>query len=294
VLAAAPAAAGPNQHMSISTSAPTLATTIKVNNVALQVRRTGAGTPFIWGHGLLSSMETEDALGWLAWPEHPPGIELVRYDARGHGGSGASRDADSYAWPGLGADMLGLANGIGAERFIAGGASMGCATALHAALAAPARVKAMLLMLAPTLWEKRVAQRRLYQRAGKLGGVAGARLIGMLTNPDAHRLLPPWLIAQSPAMAAAIAQGMDKADPATVADVFYGASNSDLPPRATLAALAHIPALIISWADDPSHPVSTSQELHRLLPASSLFVARNVEEVRQIPGRIRDFIAAQA
>ncbi len=278
----------------MSIIAPASHTTIQVNQVALQVRRSGAGTPFIWGHGLLSSMETDDALGWLAWPAHPPGIELVRYDARGHGGSGASRDAGSYAWPGLGADMLGLADAIGAERFIAGGASMGCATVLHAALAAPWRVKAMLLMLAPTLWEKRVAQRRLYQRASKLGGVAGARLIGMLTNPEAHRLLPPWLLAQSPAMAAAIAQGMGKADPATVADVFYGASNSDLPPRPALAALAHIPTLVVGWADDPTHPESCSQELHRLLPASSIFIARTVDQVQQIPGRIHDFIAAQA
>jgi 3-oxoadipate enol-lactonase len=272
----------------------TITTTLHVNKVALQVRRTGAGTPFIWGHGLLSSMETEDALGWHAWPEHPPGIELVRYDARGHGGSGVPRDAGGYAWPGLGKDMLALADAIGAGRFIAGGASMGCTTALHAALAAPERVKALLLMLAPTLWEKRVAQRRLYQRAGKLGGVAGARLIGMLTNPDSHRLLPPWLITQAPAMAAAISQSMAKADPATVADVFYGAANSDLPPRPALAALAGIPTLIIAWADDPTHPLSTSQELHRLLPGSTLFVARNLEEVRAIPERIRAFAAEQA
>ena len=273
---------------------PASSTTIDINKVALHVRRRGAGMPFLWGHGLLSSMDTEDALGWLTWPEHPPGIELVRYDARGHGASQPTRDAASYAWPGLGKDMLALADAIGAERFIAGGASMGCTTALYAALAAPERIQAMLLMLAPTLWEKRVAQRRLYQRAGKLGGVAGARLIGMLTNPGAHRLLPPWLLAQSPAMAAAIAQGMGKADPATVADVFYGAANSDLPPRAALAALAGIPTLIIAWADDPTHPVSSSMELHRLLPASSLFVARNVDEVRSIPERIREFALQHA
>jgi 3-oxoadipate enol-lactonase len=278
----------------MSNSATPASHTIHVNKVALQVRRSGAGTPFIWGHGMLSSMETEDALGWLAWQEHPPGIELVRYDARGHGGSGVPRDAGGYAWPGLGADMLALADAIGATRFIAGGASMGCATALHAALAAPERVQAMLLMLAPTLWEKRVAQRRLYQRAGKLGGVAGARLIGMLTNPDAHRLLPPWLIAKSPGMAAAIANGMGKAEPATVADVFYGAAHSDMPPRPALAALAGIPALIIAWADDPTHPESSSQELHRLLPGSSLFVARNVEDVRSIPERIRAFALQHA
>ena len=275
----------------MTTSTPA---TFQIDNITLQARIAGTGTPFIWGHGLLSSMETEDAIGWFDWPAHPAGVALVRYDARGHGASGASRKADSYTWSGLAQDMLGVADQLQAERFIAGGASMGCASALQLALMAPQRVKALVLLLAPTLWEKRVAQRRLYQRAAKLGGVAGARLIGMLTNPEAHRLLPPWLIEAAPAMAAAIAQGMGKPEPATIANVFYGAANSDLPPRAELAALAHIPALIITWADDPSHPVSSSQELHRLLPQSELFVARNVDDVRQIPARLQAFAALHA
>jgi 3-oxoadipate enol-lactonase len=267
---------------------------IDIDALPLQVSTRGEGTRFLWAHGLLSSMETEDAMGWFDLPQHPTGIALVRYDARGHGGSAAPRDAEGYTWPGLSADMLGLADALGAERFIAGGASMGCATTLYTALAAPQRVKAMLLMLAPAVWEKRVAQRRLYQRAGKLGGVAGARLIGMLTNPDAHRLLPPWLIDAAPGMAAAIAQGMGKPALATIADVFYGAANSDLPPRAELAALADIPTLIVAWTDDPTHPLSSSLELHRLLPASTLFVARNIADVQSIPLRLQEFAAAHA
>jgi 3-oxoadipate enol-lactonase len=269
-------------------------TTIHLERAALQTRISGEGTPFIWAHGLLSSMETEDALGWFDWPQPAPGILLVRYDARGHGGSGAARKADNYTWPSMARDMLAVADALPAGRFIAGGASMGCGCALHVALAEPERVQALVLLLAPTFWEQRVAQRRLYQRAAKLGGVAGTRLIGMLTNPEARKLLPPWLIEQSPAMAAAIAHGMGQVEPATVANVFYGAAHSDLPPRAALAALAHIPALIVGWSDDPTHPESSSQELHRLLPASELFVARNVNDVSNIAVRIRDFVAAQA
>jgi len=56
--------------------------------------------------------------------------------------------------------------------------------------------------------------------------------------------------------------------------------------------LAGIPAIIFGWEGDPTHPVSTAQELHRLLPQSELFIARGYEEFKTIPERMRKFVAA--
>jgi pimeloyl-ACP methyl ester carboxylesterase len=52
-------------------------------------------------------------------------------------------------------DVLELCDELGLEDVALGGISMGAAVALHAALLAPARVRAMLLFAPPTAWETR-------------------------------------------------------------------------------------------------------------------------------------------
>jgi len=123
-------------------------------DVSLNVRITGEGTPFIWAHGLMFSIEGEDKLGF-EWDSFPKNIKLVRYDARGHGKSEPSYKPEDYHWRNLGQDMLALADAIGAEKVISGGASMGCATTIYAALQAPERMKAMVLVCPSTIWETR-------------------------------------------------------------------------------------------------------------------------------------------
>ncbi len=92
--------------------------------VELNVEITGEGTPFIWAYGLMSSIEAENASGFEGdcCPEH---IQLMRYDARGHGKSQPSYKEEDYHWSNLSQDMLAIANAIGAEQFIAGGGSLG-------------------------------------------------------------------------------------------------------------------------------------------------------------------------
>jgi hypothetical protein len=60
--------------------------------------------------------------------------------------------------------------------------------------------------------------------------------------------------------------------------VFRGAALSDLPPRAQLAGIAQ-PALILAWAGDPGHPLSTAEDLLAVLPDSELRVAQSPEDV---------------
>ena len=58
-----------------------------------------------------------------------------------------------------------------------------------------------------------------------------------------------------------------------------GVASSDLPPRECLSDLAGIPSLIVSWVGDRIHPVSSAEELHRLLPGLSfllLMILRNL------------------
>jgi len=118
---------------------------------------------FQWGHGLTSSMAQEDRAGLALWRRFGDGWEVVRFDARGHGSSSGVPGASQCRWDALAADRLALADALGHRRLVAGGASMGAATALHLAVRAPERVEALVLMIPPTAWATRRAQADRYR-----------------------------------------------------------------------------------------------------------------------------------
>ena len=234
---------------------------------------------FVWGHGLTSSRAKEDRTGLFSW-EVPQGWELVRYDAAGHGDSAVTdRDPARYGWERLAGDMLDLAP----EIFVAGGASMGCATTLYAALQAPQRVEAMVLVIPPTAWETRAAQREMYEASAHIAETYG---LARLRELAAERPVPaifeghPELSEYDPQI-----------DEDLLATVLRGAASSDLPTGDVLASFAQ-PALILAWDTDPAHPVSTANALHEALPSSTLHVADTLDEVRTWPALVREFLTS--
>ena len=264
------------------------------NEADLHVQVTGHGTPLVWAHGLMSSIETENTLGWFGWNDPPDAIRLIRYDARGHGASSAPHGTDAWHWRNLGADMLAVADTTDAPCFIAGGMSMGCASAIHAAVEAPGRIRGLILAMPPMIWESRAAQREMYRRIAQRGIEADGRAMAKLMSRDLARTLPPWLTDASPGIAASLAIGVRALERRIIPDLFHGAAISDLPPRASLDAIAHVPALILGWTGDTTHPIQAAHELHRLLPNSTLHIAASHEEFLQFPGHIRAFAASQA
>jgi pimeloyl-ACP methyl ester carboxylesterase len=79
---------------------------------------------------------------------------------------------------------FGIADQLGLERFVAGGVSLGCATALYAALVAPQRISALILGTPPTAWETRAAQAALYEQMAALVEARGTA--ALLPNAQAH------------------------------------------------------------------------------------------------------------
>ena len=169
-----------------------------MRDIEFNTRIGGSGMPMIWGHGLMGSMDSEQRLGWFGWEQSHPGVQLLRYDARGHGASEASYTAESYTWPNLADDMLALADALGAQHFIAGGASMGCVSALMAALAAPQRVRGLVLVFVPNLWEARAAQARSYRLSALQGRLLGGKGLAWWLGRAMPERLPPWLLAAQP------------------------------------------------------------------------------------------------
>jgi 3-oxoadipate enol-lactonase len=263
---------------------------LRLRELQFNVRIAGSGVPMIWGHGLLGAMDSEQRLGWFGWERLPGGVQLVRYDARGHGASEASCTPGSYTWANLAQDMLALADAMAAKAFIAGGASMGAVTALSAALAAPERVRGLVLVFVPNLWEARAAQARSYRISALEGRLLGGRGLAWKMGRAMPERLPHWLLAAQPDVIPIFKSGIGRIKAGTLWHLLRGAALSNLPPRETLARIAGIPATILTWTGDPAHPLPMAEEVHRLLPRSELFIARDYGEFQNFQQRIATFL----
>lgn len=217
----------------------------------------------VWGHALMANMAVDEAAALVDFRLLSKQMRLLRYDARGHGQSPGSDKEQDYRWPALAADMLSLADKHSPdEPVILGGASMGCATALEAALSSPERVRALVLVLPPTGGEKRIAQKKKYKTiatAQRLLGNWPYKLVAKLPlpAPPAHERLKRLSMASIRSLAEADLKLMNAA--------LAGASQSDLPTAESLQAL-NIPCAILTWEGDDSHPPESAEYLARHLP----------------------------
>src|SRR5690606_33527094 len=76
---------------------------------------------------------------------------LLLYDARGHGASDGPAEPAGYTWDTLGQDLTGMIAFAGEARAIVGGASMGAAASLWAAIEQPEQVRGLVLIAPPPL-----------------------------------------------------------------------------------------------------------------------------------------------
>ena len=241
----------------------------------------GHGPVFVWGHGLTSSRASEDRLPLIRWGTITEADrQVLRYDAAGHGETGGPPEPATYEWPQLATDLLGLLDELGLDRVDAGGASMGCASTLHAAVRAPERFDRLVLVIPPTAWDTRAAQSDLYRAGADLAEQHGKAA---------------WLAAAAEAPRIPMFEDLPPVPPAAdiaedlLPSVLRGAAASDLPAPEAIAALDHR-ALILAWVADPGHPVSTAERLHELLPNSDLQVARELTDLFTWSATMAEFL----
>ena len=252
-----------------------------MSDLSFSILGDGDREPFVWAHGLTSSRANEDTGGLFDWtPVVDGGRRVVRYDARGHGQTGGPPDPAAYRWPQLAADLLALLDDLGIERTSAGGASMGCATLLHAAWRAPERFDRLVLVIPPTAWGTRADQADQYEGSARYveaeGKAAWMTVAGEAPRPAIFADLPPFPFT------ADIPEDL-------LPSVLRGAATSDLPPASAVAAIAQ-PTLVLAWSGDPGHPESTAQRLAELLPDADLHVATRIGEVLGWPAQVASFL----
>ena len=261
--------------------------TCEIRGCEIAFERSGTGVDVVWGHGLTQSRALEDQHGLFDWSTLPASV--LRYDARGHGESESTVDLDGYSWQQLAEDQLELVSALGVGSYVAGGASMGCATALHAAVMAPDRITALVLVIPPTGWEARAGQAEVYEQGAKAVEAFG---VEPLIKAGAA-MPPPDPFVDDPDYRPRRADGLRSWDPVRLAQALRGATRAQLPDRDRIATLT-CPTLILGWTGDAVHPVATIEELAVLMPHADVHVASTSEQLATWTTRVSGFLQAVA
>jgi pimeloyl-ACP methyl ester carboxylesterase len=228
----------------------------------------GEGIPVVLLHGLTATRRYV-VMGSRALERS--GHRVVAYDARGHGASTPPDDGEAYGYDVLTTDLVAVLDGLGIERAVLAGASMGAHTILRAALDVPERV-AGLVAITPAYDpvdhddDGRLARWDRLSDGLREGGVESF-VAAYGEHPDA------------------------------VADALRAVPRAR--PFADLHALEAIecPAVVVASRDDadPGHPLAVGEAYARLLPDATL----EVEDEGRSPlawqgGQLSKVIAALA
>lgn len=259
--------------------------TFEVDSATLAASIDGQGPAFIWAHALTSSRRREERRSVFDVSAIADDFTVVRYDARGHGESNGLPVQEHYDWSRMADDLVSIIDQLDARPALAGGASMGAATSLWAALTHPQHLRGIVLATPPAAWEAKPERADGWRRGAHIAEKYGA---DELTRRTAGA--PP------PAIYAGETDVRDTASDipeALLPSVLRGAADSDLPDAAALARI-DTPALILAWRGDPDHPVETAERLHESLPHSQLHIADDLAATRSWTDLVRAFLRSSA
>lgn len=213
-------------------------------------------------------------------------FRVVRYDLRGHGASPVP--PGPYDIADLGADLLGVLDGLGVEQADLAGLSIGGLVSMWVSANTPARVRRLILCCtspwfgSPESWLERAA---MVRREG-MTSVADT-VVGRWFTPR---------FAASHADEVANMRAMIAATPAGgYASCCEVVAKTDL--RPSLSAI-RAPTLVIAGAQDPAVSVEQATQLAAAIPDARLAVVQdashlaNVEQPDEVTGLMLDALPA--
>lgn len=204
------------------------------------------------------------------------GYRVITVDMLGHGASDQPHDMTQYSMQQFGADVIALLDHLGLAQAVVGGTSLGANVALEAAVAAPARIRALVL-------EMPVLENALPAAAAAFVPLAIAlrvslrsmRLVAALARkiPRTHYLVDVMLdfVRRDPAASLAVLDGLT-----------FGRI---APPIELRRALPHT-ALVIGHPSDPIHPFSDADRVARELAHARIVEASSIVEWRLRPSHL--------
>ena len=239
---------------------------------------------FVWAHDLLSCVDHENTVRMFDWAPVEQAARMVRYDARGHGRAEAQYVDRAYRWSALVDDMI---RAPGEGPFVGGGIGMGAATALSAAVRAPRRLAALVLVAPPAGWQWRYDRadeyERLAQEVEQRGAVALAESWPVVGQPG-------FLTDRFDGPAELLTRHLFGMDPHALPCILRGAALSDLASPDEVHEVI-VPTLILAWDGDDGHPLCVAEELASLMIQGELHVAEDREALARWPHLVRRFLA---
>lgn len=228
------------------------------NQIRLGYEISGEGPAILLGHSLLCSTRMWDGIA----PELAKNYTVINIDARGHAGSTAP---GPFTLDDLAQDWIAIMDKENIQNAILCGLSMGGMTAMRAALIAPERVRAMILMdtsAEPELMQKRIeyaAMLEILLRFGHLNPLY--KVIGKI-------MLSKTTIRERPQMALDLYPVFKQHDPHQLQHAVRAViDRHDLLSR---IPEIHTPTLVLVGEEDTATPPFRSERLASALPKAIL------------------------
>lgn len=209
------------------------------------------------------------------------GYRVVLLDLLGHGRSSRPGHASLHRMDLYAKQVLALLDELELPSAVIGGVSLGADVALQVAVAAPERVRALIVEM-PVL--------------ENAAPVAALLFVPMMLT--LHYLQPLFrtvarLARRIPRPGHGLVDGildMASADPHETAAVLHGVLLGPVAPTLEERAALMMPALVIGHRADALHPYSDAANLAQQLPDAELLEARSIAELRRSPERLTSVI----
>lgn len=237
-----------------------------INGIRMNYEVTGteSAPPIVLHHPLATSLSIWDELTAALTPRY----RVIRFDARGHGKTEATKGA--YSFETLTADTIGLMDHLRIERAHYLGLSMGGMVGQYIGLMHPKRVHALILVSTSSrvppegqaMWDERIKT---------------VREKGMASQPEGS--MQRWLAEANRKKPALVAR-LTKMIEATPADGFigWGGAIRTLNITDRLKAIT-LPTRVIVGAEDPATPPAAAEAIHREIKGSDLIVMPGVSHM---------------
>ncbi|MDH4171395.1 MAG: alpha/beta hydrolase [Acidimicrobiia bacterium] len=235
---------------------------------------------FVYLHGLLMDRQMNRA---LAETLAAAGYQVALLDFLGHGDSDKPLHAGSYRMDAYAEDVLALLDHLGADQAVVGGVSLGADVSLHLAVAAPERVRALVVEMPVLEWA--VPAAALLFTPMLLTMHYAARPAGWVTRQMAR-------IPRTGNGALNSVLALLSSPPEVVKAVLHGILTGPVAPTVEERRALEAPTLVIAHTRDLIHPFSDAESLTNMLPAGQLAPARSMTELRLRPARLTRQIVA--
>jgi pimeloyl-ACP methyl ester carboxylesterase len=235
----------------------------------------GAGDRvLVWLHGLL--LDANLSRG-LARSLAAKGNRVVLLDLLGHGHSDKPRHAGAHRMDLYAEQVLCLLDELGVDQVVLGGVSLGTNVSLLTTVAAPERVRGLILEM-PVLESATPAAAGVF--VPLLVGVHYGRTVVRLVSHVAARVPPTWFGPAGTFISAA------SADPAETAAVLHGVLLGPIAPTIDERRSITAPALVLGHGIDLIHSFTDAQNLARQLPHARLIRTKTFAELWLWPARL--------